>query len=124
MPSGQAGLNCLFRNYKKSARRRNLVFLLELAEFQAITSDRCAYCNKAPTQIARTYGSGLTKSGVKRSEYLYNGIDRLDSDVGYVAPNCVSCCGDCNALKSNRSLKNFIEQVSAIYQHFVAKKRD
>lgn len=31
--------------------------------------------------------------------YTYNGVDRLDSSMGYTPDNCVPCCWECNNMK-------------------------
>jgi len=46
-----------------------------------------------------------------------NGIDRVDSSIGYEMKNCVTACADCNKLKSNRPLGEFLELVRRIYVH-------
>lgn len=44
----------------------------------------------------------------------FNGIDRVDSSVGYIFANCVSCCWNCNDLKSNNSLEMLEEVYSRL----------
>ena len=36
-----------------------------------------------------------------------NGIDRIDSSLGYSRNNCVPCCKHCNYVKGNLSMNDF-----------------
>ena len=36
-----------------------------------------------------------------------NGIDRINSSIGYVKENCVPCCKHCNYVKGNLSMEDF-----------------
>ena len=47
-----------------------------------------------------------------------NGIDRIDSNIGYIKENCVSCCWTCNKMKNNFSQKEFLEKINKIYCNF------
>lgn len=38
----------------------------------------------------------------------YNGLDRVDSNLGYVAGNVVPCCRWCNQAKSSRPVGEFL----------------
>jgi hypothetical protein len=48
---------------------------------------------------------------------VLNGIDRLDSKVGYVEENVVSCCADCNFAKQRLSKSQFLDLVKRIAIH-------
>lgn len=104
---GETNLNRLYVTYKNAARRRNYVFSLTKDEFRYITGQKCYYCNIEPKQICfgkRTNGA-----------YIYNGIDRLDNEKGYEINNIVSCCGMCNAAKSNHSKEYFEKWIKRVY---------
>lgn len=38
-------------------------------------------------------------SAVAHSEYVHNGVDRVDNALGYTPDNCVPCCSRCNYAK-------------------------
>jgi len=105
---GEACRNSVIRNYRNSARKRGLSFELTEEEFFEMTSQDCFYCAEGPSSVQkkdRGYGS-----------YIYNGIDRVDNDIGYVSGNCVPCCATCNLMKRSMALKDFLEKVEHIYQ--------
>lgn len=86
----------LFGDYKKEKRRE---FSLSFEEFREIVNSNCFYCGCKPF----TLRGNKTKSKTK----LLNGIDRINSNIGYKTKNCVSCCINCNRAKNNMSLENF-----------------
>ena len=46
-----------------------------------------------------------------------NGIDRIDSTLGYTSANTVPCCSLCNSMKSTLSPDNFIAHIKQILFH-------
>lgn len=95
-----AARNALWQDYRKGARRRNLEFSVSLNEFEYLTSQRCHYCNRPP-QRTISVSSG--------SKYTYNGIDRKDSNLGYVTGNMLPCCFPCNRAKSDMTYEEFLQ---------------
>lgn len=90
---GQAGLNKLFGNYKSQAKKSGRVFELMIDEFKSITSSPCHYCGSPPSSLMRCGRYGVV---TKWGDYVYNGIDRMDNDLGYISINCAPCCWRCN----------------------------
>lgn len=48
------------------------------------------------------------------TETHHNGIDRIDSNIGYITSNCVTCCGGCNIAKGKKTPDEFIDQCKII----------
>lgn len=108
LPSGIASFNSLYGHYKQDARIRKLSFNLPKGIFRNLTSGVCFYCGIGPTKI---------KKGHKcNGSYIYNGIDRIDNNVGYEPGNCVPCCEWCNRMKLDHSMPNFLFHISQIYK--------
>lgn len=91
-------INHLILQYKRHARRRNLSFDLTYEQFSSLISKDCHYCTVPPSN------NKVTKNCPR---FLYSGIDRVDSSVGYSVSNCVPCCDYCNKAKGNKTLKDF-----------------
>lgn len=117
MEYGVAAINDLIRDYKNKARKRKIEYNLSRDEFLKLTNSDCYYCGIKPSQIkkvkTRTASSG---------EYIYNGIDRIDSNKNYEIDNCVSCCKYCNFAKNDLSIQDFFEQIKMIYNKLVIDK--
>jgi hypothetical protein len=96
--------------YRRNARDRSLIFSLSDSEFDDLISSRCFYCESEPSN----------KSRVPRSKryIMYNGIDRLDSTLGYTIDNCVPCCNICNMMKKRMSLCDFVTKCKKIAETF------
>jgi len=82
---------------KTSAKQRG-IFYEERDEglFSDLITRSCWYCDAPPTGV--------------------NGLDRLDSKVGYVRRNVVACCSACNFMKGTLSVSDFLAKVSNIAQ--------
>lgn len=90
-------------------KKRNLCFEISKKDFIDITSKNCFYCGVEPKQIfINPYGNG---------NYIFNGIDRTDSSIGYTIENCVPCCGRCNEAKMKESKSDFLSWVKRVYEH-------
>ena len=77
---------------------------------------KCFYCGNDPQTIITQKSTGIN--------YIYNGIDRKNSSIGYRTENCVTCCKTCNFFKMKLSVDNFLNHVKKIYEYsFVGNKR-
>lgn len=91
---GGAVTQDIWRQYRGRAQHRQLEWRLTLDQFTTLVHNDCFYCGGSP-------------SNVMRRAVVYNGIDRLDNEVGYTPENCVTCCATCNRAKSTLSLTDF-----------------
>jgi aldehyde:ferredoxin oxidoreductase len=104
-------MNYVFKNYKTSAKKRNLSFKLLKEDFSRLTKLNCHYCNLTPSTIMK----GQDKSRKMNGDYIYNGLDRINSNKGYELDNVVTCCKHCNRLKSDLvSYEEFIEFIKIL----------
>lgn len=99
--------------YKRGAKTRGLVFDIGIDFFAKMSSLPCSYCGR----------SGVNRMNVRRASLgdiepvSYNGIDRVDSSIGYVESNCVPCCGECNRAKSDMSAEHFVDLCRMVAKH-------
>ncbi len=107
LQKGEASFNRVCRMYKYSAKKRKIDFNLTKREMKDLTQKKCYYCDSEPSSVA----SGKSLYG----NYVYNGIDRIDSNKGYEKDNCVACCSMCNMMKKDYSVDNFLKKVEKIY---------
>jgi len=108
-PPGVAAFNSVNKGYKTKAKERGLLFHISKKKFKEITQQECYYCGIKPA----------TRSGNKYSngDYVYNGIDRVNNNKGYIKNNIVPCCTKCNQMKSTMSQKDFLAHVERIHKH-------
>jgi hypothetical protein len=87
-----------FAERKKKCSQTGRSFTLSFEEYSKIVSDPCYYCN---------YNFGKpVEAGC--------GLDRLNSNLGYDLGNVVSCCKDCNTVKSDLITPDEMKAVMAL----------
>ena len=114
---GEAGLNDLFRRYKRAAYKSERAWELSEGEFRELTSANSYYCGESPKTISTYYKRDQTQSARTRATYIYNGIDRLNNKIGYKSDNCVTACSTCNYLKGQLPEAEFLNQLTKIYKN-------
>lgn len=111
----KSAANTKYGHYKHSSKVRGHDFKLGFEDFRRLILMDCHYCGSKPSQvIKRKYKS-------KTREFKYNGIDRIDSSKGYEQGNVVTCCGQCNAAKSDLSCDDFYAMVKRIYDRHLSQ---
>ena len=103
----------VYEQYQSSAKVRNLNFNLSKEEYIEIVNKNCFYCGSKPELKQPHRGKGKYV-GVP---IPYNGIDRIDSSIGYQKENCVPCCTKCNYMKSDMDVSLFTEHILKISNH-------
>ncbi len=117
-------LNYEYTSHVKSAKNRNLIYLKRDVWLSFIRLP-CNYCGSIDVHTfmdrylkAKRLAKHFTSEEIKKYEVSMNGIDRIDSSLGYIVSNCVSCCKRCNYMKNSLSLEAFIAHVNKINQYF------
>ena len=92
-----------FRNrlnsIKNNAKSRNFKFNLNEDYISVLLNSNCYYCN-IPNA---------------------NGIDRINSSIGYIKSNTVSCCSICNIMKNKFDKQVFLNKIESIYHNLIDK---
>ena len=112
----EVGWKALQYVYKRHAEKRGLAFKLTYEEFKNILQQDCTYCGVKPNQVYQLFKRG-TKEIRAGVPVTYNGIDRVDSSLGYTLDNTVPCCRSCNWAKMDHSLDHFKKRIIAIYNN-------
>jgi hypothetical protein len=113
--NGESSFNLLYGRYKDKAKERNLEFALNKHDFKKLTEMSCYYCGTDPHYVIKS------RSG--NGDYIYTGIDRLDSSKGYIDGNVVPCCGRCNVAKNNFTVEEFYEWASKLSANLLNTNR-
>jgi len=106
--------NKMYGVYKRNAETKERGFDLTYEDFNRIIHEPCAYCGIENANTHKLTHKNLTHKG---RVLLCNGIDRVDSDLGYTKHNSVSCCSMCNMMKRHHSSKDFIKACKRISEH-------
>jgi len=88
---------------KISAISRNIYFDISKEQFNEKKKENCYLCGKQNTVTHM------------------NGIDRVDSSIGYIESNIKSCCGTCNYMKNNYVLDSFLDKCIQIATNHTSK---
>jgi hypothetical protein len=105
--NGIGNRNNLYRNYIAGAIKRKYSFDLTIDEFHELTQKPCFYCGREPSQKITT----KTNNG----PFIYNGIDRIDNNLGYTLSNSRTCCKECNMAKGSLSEQDFLILIKKIF---------
>jgi len=96
--------NQIYTKHVCNTHKRGLRSELTRAEYIELSRDHCIFCG--------TLGSNTIKVG--KNYLTYNGIDRIDSNKGYLHGNVQTCCKLCNRMKSDLPQDIFLAHIAKI----------
>ena len=103
-----SGYKHIYNSYRLNAISRKLEFEINYHDFLNLLKGNCFYCNNVPSNIYK----------VSYYSIMYNGIDRIDNNLGYTNDNIVSCCKICNISKNNYSTEVFLDWIYRISRNY------
>ena len=104
--SGHAAATERYAHYRGQAQQRGFAFTLSREAFMHITQEPCHYCAAPPSNtFSRRHFNGA---------FVYNGLDRKDSQRGYEEENCLPCCSTCNVMKQDLPYEAFLGHIAQI----------
>lgn len=109
LPDNQGAFNAVFFQARVGAKKRNIPFELSISLVTSIAKQPCHYCGVVGGNFKTTKNC---KEGIR-----YNGMDRLNSQLGYTPENVVPCCRDCNFMKGTKTREEFLEHLKKVYSH-------
>ena len=89
---------------------------ISVEKFLQLSQLNCYYCNIPPSKVFN-YGKTMKLSQVtiKEADFIYNGLDRIDSSKKHIIDNVVPCCIECNVAKRCLSIDEFYNLISNLY---------
>lgn len=111
---GESTTNILYSHYKRRGIKNYEHFDIDIEYFKILIKDNCFYCGSEPLG---EYKGNKTSYGATK----YNGLDRINNNLGYIKSNVVTCCKICNAAKGELSYENFLLWINKIYRHIEGK---
>jgi hypothetical protein len=101
----------MLRTYKQNAKDNHREWGLTDSQFDVLIANPCLYCGLTKDETSTRYRK------TKRKWIGFNGIDRVDSSLGYVGGNVVSCCSLCNFMKGAMDLDDFLSHIRRLFSH-------
>jgi hypothetical protein len=113
--------------YKAGAKSRGFEWNLSYSEFVEVATGNCFYCNAEPKMWDCVSGAPSVRKdcpNINPKDYKikFSGVDRLNSDLGYVPENVVPCCVSCNRAKSDLTIEEFKNLIERIYTWLFQKE--
>jgi hypothetical protein len=102
------------RVWKKRYQDGNILF----EDFYRLSQLNCFYCDSPPNNIQNSAKMDKKASQFAKDngDFIYNGLDRVDSSKTHSINNVVPCCKYCNWAKRERSIDDFYQWIEKVYQ--------
>lgn len=115
----------LYARYLNNAKVGRHLFTLDFEQFIDIVKQNCSYCGIEPRPF-NAVSKQKTKTEDEKQKYsiFANGIDRVNSDIGYTAYNTVTACKECNYAKKEMSLNEWNSYLDRICNFRLSKKTE
>jgi hypothetical protein len=118
-------INVQYSRYRTQANIKKREFSLSRQEFIGLIEGDCRYCGTSPS-TTKDFNTGLRSSSYilekeRTKTFVKNGIDRINSSIGYRIDNVVSCCQQCNVAKLDHSYEEFTEWIKKVYHNLTEK---
>jgi hypothetical protein len=114
LPNNHSHVTYIWNHIRRGAIDRGIIFELTPEQVREIVSQDCTYCGEPP-QLRTIHNLA--------GSFSWTGVDRIDSDEGYVTGNVAPCCGVCNTAKNDMPLMEFEEWVARVYRNLRKRKR-
>lgn len=111
-------LNSLYSRMPRRHRETGSdeIFDLDKEFFYKLSESNCFYCGGPPSN--REKDTAIHIDG-ERLVIPYQGIDRIDSNRGYLKSNVIPCCAKCNKAKNDMTYIEFSNWIKRVYDHFI-----
>lgn len=102
-----------FQAIKSRCRIKHLEFSITLDQFLSLAEHPCHYCGSEPSN----------KISGSNGNFIYHGLDRVDSLKGYSIGNVVTCCKHCNIAKHSMTQEEFLSWNKRVYFYGLHPKK-
>ena len=107
----QCQINRVILKYKQNAVRRHILWDLTYAQTVELFNSKCHYCGCVGSNV-----QSIARDRKWGEPFRYNGIDRLNSTLGYTVTNCVSSCKTHNQMKWDMSESKFLAECRRVVE--------
>jgi hypothetical protein len=95
-----------YSKYKYRARKKGLAFDITNEMYNKMIQRPCYICGKEGNHLHN------------------NGIDRIDNQQGYTITNIQACCSECNYMKRDYDMNDWIDKMRKIYYNNIQDKKE
>ena len=97
---------------------------LQFDDFIRLSQSDCHYCDSRPSMISNAAKEDKKSSDYAKNngDFVYNGLDRIDSSLPHSLDNVVPCCKWCNYAKRERSVAEFEAWIEQAYSTLQKRK--
>lgn len=114
----QSAFHYLHNILKKDAKKRGLVWELTGHDVKHLVVGNCRYCGVGPEMFCQPLKhQGLSQKNTSEATIYRNGIDRVDSALGYTKANTVTACKTCNRAKMEMGVGEFYAWIDRVVKH-------
>ncbi len=107
-------------NHIKRRHKKMKGKLFSFDWFYKLIKQPCFYCG---LEYSKEIEDRLNESKInkKLSDVILkcNGVDRINSNIGYTEENTVPCCKYCNTAKNTMTQNEFKMWIKRVYKHYV-----
>jgi hypothetical protein len=94
---------------------------LSFDDFYNLSQKNCYYCNSKPATKYNAIQKTSSEYQIKEGLFVYNGLDRIDSNLGHIKENVVPCCVRCNRSKMDYTQEEFLNMIKNIFEKHIKK---
>ena len=92
--------------------------------FYSLSQKDCYYCGRPPSNSQNVRKKTCSAYQLANGNFIYNGLDRIDSNLGHTIDNVVPCCKRCNQAKNDMTTETFFKMVKSIYEKHLSSPRE
>ncbi len=110
-------LKIQYSHLKRRHNKKSKEAVLSFDTFIKLSNSRCEYCGLEHSKLIEDRSERVEGKKISDTILKINGIDRVNSDMGYTEENSVPCCKYCNTAKNTMSLDEFYKWIRKVYEH-------
>lgn len=101
---------------RRSLKKSKTCTVMGFDDFRKMSLMPCFYCGvEGSKRLEDRTNERSNGKLMSDTIVICNGIDRVDSSLGYTVENCVPCCKHCNTAKSTMSVNEFLSWVARVH---------
>ena len=102
---------------RRHSKKKMKGAVIDFDVFKNLSKDNCKYCGlEHSKEIEDRLNENKKQKRLSDEVLKINGIDRVDSSIGYTKENSITCCKYCNFAKHTMSEDDFYKWIKRVYE--------